>query len=116
MLVLASEAVSGFLKVYRLGRSSCWFGEVEEAGLSLAGVRYLRVAYAPVTLDDLAAPQADVLAGFVLARPAAGLADSAIASDVDGRGARPPRVPANPRARTGFRVQVPKNQRIWVGD
>jgi hypothetical protein len=107
MLVLASEAVSGFLKVYRLGRSSCWLGEVEEAGLSLAGVRYLRVAHAPVTPDGLAAPRADVLAGFVLARPAAGLADSAIASDVDGRRTRPPRVPANPRARTAHRALRP---------
>jgi hypothetical protein len=48
VLVLASEAVSGFLKVYRLGGSSCWFGEVEEAGLSLAGVRDLRLARVPV--------------------------------------------------------------------
>jgi hypothetical protein len=35
-----------------------------------------------VTPDDLAALETDVLAGFVLARAAAGLADSTIASDV----------------------------------
>jgi hypothetical protein len=45
-------------------------------------VRDLRVARAPVTSDDLAALETDVLAGFVLARAAAGLADSTIASDV----------------------------------
>jgi integrase/recombinase XerD len=50
--------------------------------LSLAVVRDLRVARAPVTPDDLAALETDVLAGFVLARAAAGLADSTIASDV----------------------------------
>jgi hypothetical protein len=42
-------------------------------GLSLAVVRDLRVARAPVTAEDLAALQTDVLAGFVLARAAAGL-------------------------------------------
>jgi site-specific recombinase XerD len=50
--------------------------------LSLAVVRGLRVARAPVTAEDLAALQADVLAGFVLARAAAGLPDGTIASDV----------------------------------
>jgi hypothetical protein len=50
--------------------------------LSLAVVRDLRVARAPVTPDDLAALETDVLAGFVLARAAACLADSTIASDV----------------------------------
>jgi hypothetical protein len=49
--------------------------------LSLAAVRDLRVARAPVTAEDLAALQTDVLAGFVLAR-AAGLSDGTIASDV----------------------------------
>jgi hypothetical protein len=57
---------SGFLKVYRLGRSSFW----------------LRVARAPATAEDLAALETDVLAGFVLARAAAGLSDGTIASDV----------------------------------
>jgi hypothetical protein len=31
MRVQSSEAISGFLKVYRLGRSSCWLSEGEEA-------------------------------------------------------------------------------------
>jgi len=44
--------------------------------------RDLRVARAPATAEDLAALQADVLAGFVLARAAAGLPDETIASDV----------------------------------
>ncbi len=44
--------------------------------MSLAVVRDLRVARAPVTPDELAALETDVLAGFVLARAAAGLADS----------------------------------------
>jgi len=66
----------GFLKVYRLDRSFCWLSEGEEApGLSLATVRDLRVARAPVTAAELAALQTDVLAGFVLARAAAGLSD-----------------------------------------
>jgi hypothetical protein len=50
--------------------------------LSLAVVRDLRVARAPVTAEDLAALQTDMLAGFVLARAAAGLSDGTIASDV----------------------------------
>ena len=43
--------------------------------MSLAAVRDLRVARAPVTAEDLAALQTGVLAGFVLARAAAGLSD-----------------------------------------
>ncbi|HYV81314.1 MAG TPA: hypothetical protein VE979_24625 [Streptosporangiaceae bacterium] len=43
--------------------------------MSLATVRDLRVARAPVTAQELAALQTDVLAGFVLARAAAGLSD-----------------------------------------
>jgi hypothetical protein len=50
--------------------------------LSLAAVRDLRVARAPATAEDLAALETDVLAGFVLARAAAGLSDGTIASDV----------------------------------
>jgi site-specific recombinase XerD len=50
--------------------------------LSLAVVRDLRVARRPVTADELAAFETDVLAGFVLARAAAGLSDGTIASDV----------------------------------
>jgi len=76
MRVLPSEVNLGFLKVYRLDRSFCWLSEGEEApGLSLATVRDLRVARASVTAQELAALQTDVLAGFVLARAAAGLSD-----------------------------------------
>ena len=50
--------------------------------MSLAVVRDLRVARAPATAEDLAALETDVLAGFVLARAAAGLSDGTIASDV----------------------------------
>ena len=50
--------------------------------MSLAAVRDLRVARAPVTAAELAVLQTDVLAGFVLARAAAGLSDGTIASDV----------------------------------
>ena len=50
--------------------------------MSLAVVRDLRVARPPVTAEDLAALQTDVLAGFVLARAAAGPSDGTIASDV----------------------------------
>lgn len=46
-------------------------------GLSLAAVRDLRVARVPVTAEDLAALETDVLA-----RAAAGLSDGTIASDV----------------------------------
>jgi integrase len=50
--------------------------------LSLAVVRDLRVARPPATAEDIAALETDVVAGFVLARAAAGLADSTISSDV----------------------------------
>lgn len=50
--------------------------------MSLAVVRDLRVARSPVTADDVAGLETDVLAGFVLARAAAGLTDGTIASDV----------------------------------
>jgi len=58
--------------------------------LSLAVVRDLRKARAPAGPDELAAFETDVLAGFVLARAAAGLADATIRSDVGTqlRGAR----------------------------
>ena len=59
-------------------------------------VRDLRVARAPATLDDLAALETDVLAGFVLARAAAGLSDGTIASDVGASGAGPGLVGAAP--------------------
>jgi integrase/recombinase XerD len=50
--------------------------------VGLAVVRDLREARAPATAGELAAFETDVLAGFVLARAAAGLADGTIAGDV----------------------------------
>jgi integrase/recombinase XerD len=50
--------------------------------LSLAVVRDLREARVPAGPDELAAYETDVLAGFVLARSAAGLSDNTIRSDV----------------------------------
>ncbi|MEU7864368.1 hypothetical protein [Nonomuraea sp. NPDC049141] len=49
--------------------------------MALAVVKDLRVARAPATADELAAFETDVLAGFVLARAAAGLSDTTISSD-----------------------------------
>jgi integrase/recombinase XerD len=53
-----------------------------EAGLSLAVVRDLREARAPASPDEVAGFETDVLAGFVLARAAAGLADATIRREV----------------------------------
>jgi len=50
--------------------------------LSLAVVQDLREARVPAGADELAAFETDVLAGFGLARAAAGLADATIRSDV----------------------------------
>jgi hypothetical protein len=50
--------------------------------LGLAVVRDLRQARPPAGPEELAAFETDVLAGFVLARAAAGLADGTISSDV----------------------------------
>ncbi|AQZ70398.1 recombinase [[Actinomadura] parvosata subsp. kistnae] len=50
--------------------------------MTLAVVKDLRVARAPATAEDLEALETDVLAGFVLARAAAGLSDGTISSDV----------------------------------
>ncbi|HXL89213.1 MAG TPA: hypothetical protein VN969_09570 [Streptosporangiaceae bacterium] len=50
--------------------------------MSLAVVRDLREVRAPAGPDELAAFETDVLAGFVLARAAAGLSDNTIRSDV----------------------------------
>ena len=50
--------------------------------MSLAVVRDLREARAAAGPDELAAFETDVLAGFVLARAAAGLSDATIRSDV----------------------------------
>ena len=50
--------------------------------MSLAVVRDLREARAAAGPEELAAFETDVLAGFVLARAAAGLSDATIRSDV----------------------------------
>jgi hypothetical protein len=50
--------------------------------LTLAVVRDLREARAPAGSEELAGLETDVLAGFVLARAAAGLPDGTISSDV----------------------------------
>ena len=50
--------------------------------MALAAVRDLREVRAPVGPEELAELETDVLAGFVLARAAAGLADGTISSDV----------------------------------
>ena len=66
--------VSGFLKVYRVCCWSSWISEGKGGpGSSLTVVRDLREARVPAGPDELAAFETDVLAGFVLARAAAGL-------------------------------------------
>jgi integrase/recombinase XerD len=81
--VLACDGFSGSLKVYRVYRWSFWISEGKGGpGLSLAVVRDLREARVPAGPDELLAFETDVLAGFVLARAAAGLSDSTIRSDV----------------------------------
>ena len=50
--------------------------------MALAVVRDLRDVRAPAGPDELAAFETDVLAGFVLARAAAGLSDGTVSSDV----------------------------------
>ncbi len=49
--------------------------------MTLAVVRSLREPRAPATEEELADVELDVLAGFVLARHSAGLADSTIRGD-----------------------------------
>jgi len=51
--------------------------------VELAVVRDLRQHRAPATPEELAGFETDVLAGFVLARASAGLADATIRSDID---------------------------------
>jgi hypothetical protein len=55
--------------------------KTKEPWLSLAVVRELREVRSPAGSEELEALETDVLAGFVLARAAAGLADSTIAGD-----------------------------------
>jgi integrase/recombinase XerD len=50
--------------------------------LSLSVVRDLREARTPLSPEELVEFETDVLAGFVLARAAAGLSDATISSDV----------------------------------
>jgi hypothetical protein len=79
---VGSDAASGVLK---LSHSSWPFGDVGEGGvlgLALAAVRDLRERRAPASPAEVAEFETDVLAGFVLARAAAGLADSTIRADV----------------------------------
>ena len=52
-------------------------------GLVLAAVRDLREHRVPVTDEELADFETDVLAGFVLARASAGLVDSTIRNDTN---------------------------------
>jgi hypothetical protein len=55
--------------------------KLRRRGLALTLVRDLRDHRAPVSGEDLADFETDVLAGFVLARASAGLADSTIRND-----------------------------------
>src|SRR5262249_6450649 len=60
---------------------SSFLVKLRRRGLALALVRDLRDHRAPVGEEDLADFETDVLAGFVLARASAGLADSTIRND-----------------------------------
>jgi site-specific recombinase XerD len=76
------EISSGFLKLCQFGRP---FGVLVEGGvlgLALAAVRDLRERRGPATAAELEDYETDVLAGFVLARASAGLADSTVRADV----------------------------------
>jgi hypothetical protein len=77
--VLACDGFSGFVKVYRVCCWSSWISEGKGGpGLSLAVVRDLREARVPAGPDELLAFETDVLAGFVLARAAAGLSERTV--------------------------------------
>ncbi|MGH3494365.1 MAG: tyrosine-type recombinase/integrase [Sciscionella sp.] len=74
---------SGFLKRSHCGRAIDWGDEGEEVGLgALAVVRDLREACDAPSTQQLEEFEIDLLAGFVLARASAGLADSTIRGDV----------------------------------
>src|SRR2546430_5425533 len=76
------------MKVYRVYRWSSWISEGKgRPGLTLAVVRDLREARAPAGPEELAGFETDVLAGFVLARAAAGPSGGAISPDVGDPGA-----------------------------
>jgi hypothetical protein len=79
--VLACDGFTGCLKVYRVYRWSFWISEGKGGpGLNLAVVRDLRETRVPAGPDELLAFETDVLAGFVLARAAAGLSDNTVSS------------------------------------
>jgi hypothetical protein len=65
----------------RLKRGFIIPGEVEEVRVGSGLVHDLRDHRAPASEEDLADLETDVLAGFVLARASAGLADSTIRND-----------------------------------
>ena len=56
--------------------------KVRGLGLALAAVRDLRDVRPPATAEELEQFETDLLAGFVLARASAGLADGTIRGDV----------------------------------
>jgi hypothetical protein len=65
-------------------------------GLALAAVRDLREFRDPVSAEELEQFETDVLAGFVLARTSAGLADGTIRGDVGHLGDRVSYLPLPP--------------------
>jgi hypothetical protein len=71
------------VKVYRVYRWSSWISEGKgRPGLEPGRGTRPACGTRPGGTDELAAFETDVLAGFVLARAAAGLADNTIGSDV----------------------------------
>ncbi len=73
--------------------------------MSLAAVRDLRVARAPVTAEDLATLETDVLAGFVLARAASRCAISCHAPSSE-RGQVPQVLPAGTASPRTVRISA----------
>ena len=76
------EQTSVFVSIFRCVEHLVAGVNLWRRGLGLAVVRDLREARAPASVEELADFETDVLAGFVLARAAAGLADGTIRSDV----------------------------------
>jgi hypothetical protein len=70
------------VKSYRFPRSMCEVAEEGGRGLSLAVARDLREQRMAASPGEIAEFETDVLAGFVLARASAGLADGTIRGDV----------------------------------
>jgi hypothetical protein len=80
--------------------------------LALAVVRDLREYRAPVSEEELAEFETDVLAGFVLARASAGLVDGTIRSDTNHLELiRDPRAPAEEAVGSGESPSVTLNPR-----